>query len=118
MTCHHEHSPDDQQAPAFSRRKLLQVAGAATVALNYRYDAFAVSRASATAAKTPQKNRDPLSSQPYYLLPMGSIKPSGWLRRQLEIQASGLGGRLDEVWEDVGPKSGWLGGDGESWERG
>jgi hypothetical protein len=49
---------------------------------------------------------------------VGSIKPSGWLRRQLEIQVSGLGGRLDEVWEDVGPKSGWLGGDGESWERG
>ena len=51
-------------------------------------------------------------------LPLGSIKPAGWLRRQLEIQASGLGGRLDETWSDVGPNSGWLGGTGESWERG
>lgn len=51
-------------------------------------------------------------------LPLGSIRPAGWLRSQLEIQASGLGGHLDEVWPDVGPESGWLGGKGESWERG
>ncbi len=25
---------------------------------------------------------------------------------------------LDETWADVGPNSGWLGGTGESWERG
>ena len=52
------------------------------------------------------------------LLPLGSIRPAGWLRSQMEIQASGLGGHLDEVWPDVGPNSGWLGGKGESWERG
>jgi len=40
------------------------------------------------------------------------------LRAQLEIQANGLGGHLDETWADVGPSSGWLGGTGESWERG
>jgi hypothetical protein len=34
------------------------------------------------------------------------------------IQATGLGGHLDETWADVGPNSGWLGGNGESWERG
>ena len=38
--------------------------------------------------------------------------------KQLEIQANGLGGHLDEFWPDVGPESGWLGGSGESWERG
>jgi uncharacterized protein len=37
---------------------------------------------------------------------------------QLQIQASGLSGHLDETWVDVGPNSGWLGGTGESWERG
>jgi len=40
------------------------------------------------------------------------------LRTQLKIQANGLGGHLDETWADVGPNSGWLGGTGESWERG
>jgi hypothetical protein len=36
----------------------------------------------------------------------------------MQTQASGLGGHLDEIWPDVGPNSGWLGGSGESWERG
>jgi hypothetical protein len=40
------------------------------------------------------------------------------LLAQLKIQADGLGGHLDETWADVGPNSGWLGGTGESWERG
>ena len=44
------------------------------------------------------------------------IKPSGWLRRQLEIQANGLGGNLHKVWRDV-RESSWIGGDAEGWER-
>lgn len=63
-------------------------------------------------------NRAPLRPNAFDPLPLGSIKPAGWLRRQLVIQANGLSGHLDEFWPDVGPKSGWLGGDGESWERG
>ena len=51
-------------------------------------------------------------------LPLGALRPRGWLRTQLEIQANGLSGHLDETWPDVGPNSGWLGGNGESWERG
>jgi hypothetical protein len=51
-------------------------------------------------------------------LPLGSVKPQGWLRQQLQIQANGLSGHLDEFWPDLGPNSGWLGGSGESWERG
>jgi uncharacterized protein len=54
----------------------------------------------------------------FYPLPLGSVKPTGWLRKQLEIQANGLSGHLDETWADVGQNSGWLGGTGESWERG
>ncbi|WP_033293215.1 beta-L-arabinofuranosidase domain-containing protein [Amycolatopsis jejuensis] len=51
-------------------------------------------------------------------LPLGAIRPSGWLADQLRLQASGLTGRLEEVWPDVGPDSEWLGGTGENWERG
>lgn len=51
-------------------------------------------------------------------LPVGEIKPAGWLQRQLRTQADGLSGHLDEFWPDVGPNSGWVGGTGESWERG
>lgn len=72
----------------------------------------------AAPIRAVQQNRAPLAAQPLLPLPVGSIKPGGWLRRQLEIQALGLGGRLDETWADVGPTSGWLGGKGESWERG
>ncbi len=64
------------------------------------------------------KNRRPLAPNAFYILPLGSVRPAGWLRRQMEIQANGLGGHLDETWADVGRNSGWLGGTGESWERG
>lgn len=51
-------------------------------------------------------------------LPLGSIKPAGWLKNQLRIQAEGLTGHLEEHWPDVGPDNGWIGGQGDSWERG
>src|SRR6202522_2690724 len=63
-------------------------------------------------------NRAPLALSAFYFLPQGSIRPTGWLKEQLRIQANGLGGHLDETWADVGSNSGWLGGTGESWERG
>ena len=34
-------------------------------------------------------------------LPLGAIRPAGWLRRQLRIQADGLSGHLDEFWPDI-----------------
>ncbi len=49
-------------------------------------------------------------------LPLGAIRPSGWLLRQLRIQADGLSGHLDEFWPDVA-NSKWFGGDAEGWER-
>ena len=63
-------------------------------------------------------NRQPLGKSKFYPLPLTSVRPKGWLLKQLQIQADGLGGHLDEFWPDVGPESGWLGGNGESWERG
>lgn len=44
------------------------------------------------------------------------LRPTGWLRRQLEIQAAGLSGHLDKIWPDI-RDSKWIGGDKEGWER-
>ena len=74
--------------------------------------------ASSTPAAPVVKDRAPHTAGAFHLLPQGSIRPAGWLRAQLQIQAGGLSGHLDETWPDVGPNSGWLGGNGESWERG
>ena len=38
------------------------------------------------------------------------LKPAGWLKRQLRIQAEGLSGHLDKMWPDVS-RSAWIGGD-------
>ncbi|HUB79477.1 MAG TPA: beta-L-arabinofuranosidase domain-containing protein [Bryobacteraceae bacterium] len=70
------------------------------------------------AAPPPVKNRAPLAENVFYRLPLTSVKPAGWLRDQLQLQAHALTGHLDEFWPDVGPNSAWLGGSGEGWERG
>lgn len=44
------------------------------------------------------------------------IKPSGWLKQQLQIQAAGLSGNLDKIWPDI-RDSKWIGGNAEGWER-
>jgi DUF1680 family protein len=63
-------------------------------------------------------SRQPLRAEAFVPLPLAAVMPTGWLKRQLQIQADGLTGHLDEFWADVGNNSGWLGGTGESWERG
>lgn len=52
----------------------------------------------------------------YSMYTSKEIKPTGWLKRQLEIQAEGLSGNLDKVWPDV-RDSKWIGGNKEGWER-
>lgn len=44
------------------------------------------------------------------------INPLGWLKKQLEIQAEGLSGNLNKIWDDI-RNSAWIGGDKEGWER-
>lgn len=69
-------------------------------------------------AAEPVKNRAPLAPSAFYPLPLTSVRPAGWLRDQLRIQAEGITGQLGDFWPDVGPNSAWLGGSGEGWERG
>ncbi len=72
----------------------------------------------AGASSTPKAVSTALAPQAFTPLPLGEVRPAGWLQRQLRIQADGMTGHLYEFWPDVGPNSGWLGGAGESWERG
>ena len=69
-------------------------------------------------AQAPNSARAPLDRAALRALPLGAVRPAGWLRDQLRLQADGFTGGLPAVWPDVGDGSGWLGGQGESWERG
>jgi len=53
------------------------------------------------------QNRAPLKARPYLELPLGAIRPKGWLNEQLERMATGLTGNLDSSYpEVVGPRNG------------
>jgi hypothetical protein len=64
-----------------------------------------------------KSNPEPLLKNAYIKLPLGIVKPAGWLKSQLEAQAAGLTGNLDDFWPDL-INSSWRGGNGEAWERG
>jgi hypothetical protein len=57
-----------------------------------------------------------MKKQAYEFFTTNEITASGWLNKQLRIQADGLNGNLDKVWPDV-RDSAWIGGDREGWER-
>src|SRR2546427_8734942 len=66
-------------------------------------------------------NRDPLTESPLVKLPIGSIHPQGWLRRQLELMRDGMVGHLPEVskWCQI-KESAWASPKGEGqygWEE-
>ena len=53
-------------------------------------------------------NVAPLQPSPFLKLPIGSITPRGWLRHQLELEAQGMTGHLEEI-------SKWCKFEGNAW---
>lgn len=80
---------------------------------------MSVPAASLHADSPYRNNRAPLVSKPYMELPLGAVRPEGWLKEQMQYMADGMTGHLDEIVPNImGERNGWLGGDGDKWERG
>src|SRR5690242_21565259 len=76
-----------------SRRAFLMQLGAASFAvgpveklLALPHSARMSSPDSLSSPAAVPKNRAPLAANAFYPLPLGSVRPAGWLRRQLQIQ--------------------------------
>lgn len=55
----------------------------------------------------------------YSELPLGNVKAEGWLKETLVRQRDGMSSQMQEIYPQVmGERNGWLGGDGDQWERG
>ena len=65
--------------------------------------------------QTPESSGDTIVS--YTPLPLGSIKPNGWLLMQLQTMRDGATGRLDELHDKIRIDNGWLGFTGDGWEE-
>lgn len=66
-------------------------------------------------------NRQPLQPLSFLKLPIGSIRPGGWLKKYLELQRDGLAGHLNQIsiWLDKS-NNGWYSGNGtgsRGWEE-
>ena len=62
-------------------------------------------------------NSAPLAPNAFAPLPVGAVKPAGYLRDVERTMANGLSGNLVKVWDSL-KDCAWLGGDGDAWERG
>ncbi|MDH4239619.1 MAG: glycoside hydrolase family 127 protein [Phycisphaerae bacterium] len=66
-------------------------------------------------------NRPPLTPTPFIKLPIGAIKPQGWVRKQLELEAEGFTGHLLEISQFLKKEdNAWLSATGEGhspWEE-
>ncbi len=61
-------------------------------------------------------NREPLLPSPFFKLPIGNIRPRGWLGHQLRLSAQGMVGHLPEVSRYCRSDSAWLTFKPNSWE--
>ena len=66
-------------------------------------------------------NRAPLAPNPLIKLPLGAVRPEGWLRRQLALEAGGFSGKLEEISQFCKyPGNGWTSPTGQGpngWEE-
>lgn len=62
-------------------------------------------------------NLQPLTPCPLIQLPVGAIKPKGWLNTQIDLMSKGMTGHLDEISKFLNAESGWLGGPDKGWEE-
>jgi hypothetical protein len=66
-------------------------------------------------------NRPPLAPSPFIRLPTGAVNPTGWLRKQLELQAAGFIGHIGEVSGNLNKRdNAWLNPSGKGggyWEE-
>jgi hypothetical protein len=103
--------------PAFDRRAFLASLAAGVAAASVPLGAHRESdppAAGSAAGQAPAPRA--LAAPAFSPLPLGAIRPAGWLARQLRLQADGLTGHLDEFWPDVADSQ-WFGGKAEGWER-
>ena len=71
--------------------------------------------ASGDRQSPPVFHRAPMLPGQFAMMPLGSVKPRGWLRRQLIVQSESLVGRLDEFYRML-DDSAWLGGEGQGYQ--
>lgn len=69
------------------------------------------------APSLPKNTQNRFVAARYNELPLGAVKPRGWLLHQLQIMRNGTTGHLDEVYGKVKNDNGWLGGKGDGWEE-
>lgn len=64
-----------------------------------------------------QQHRAPLALSPLLKLPLGAVKPNGWLKHQLDLMVEGMTGRLSEISKFLKADNGWFGGEERGWEE-
>ncbi len=62
-------------------------------------------------------NRAPLVPLKMTKLPLGAVRPHGWLRHQLDLMVEGMTGRLDEMSPFLSDENGWFVDGNEGWEE-
>lgn len=65
----------------------------------------------------PAKDTNQFVQPVFTPLPVGAIKPKGWLLHQLQVMRDGTSGHLDEIYAKLKNDNGWLGGKGDNWEE-